>query len=428
MAFMRAVVTSECLRRSVIAIGGWIGLAGIVAGAAPAPDTDSTAYKPDTESTAYKMARHDPLSAAAQVGQRMFFDKTLSASGKLSCATCHDPGHAYAPPNGLSVQPGGKTLSQSGTRAVPSLRYKQAIPPYADLLDNPDGVSTPGPGGGFTQDGRAPTLAEQAKIPLLAANEMANADGAEVVAKIRRAPYARLFTQAFGDDVFASPATAFQRATEALQAFELEDYSFHPFSSKYDLFSGNKVGGSLTEAELRGLRVFVDPNKGNCAACHYAGPGLQGTTAMFTDYSYSAIGAPRNPSIPANRDPRHYDLGICSRPDHPLPANRAYCGMFKTPTLRNVATRAVFFHNGQIKSLKEAIRFYNTRDTEPERWYPTVRGVAQKFDDLPPQFRGNVDKQAPLDGRARGSAPPMSPQDMDDLEAFLNTLTDDYRH
>ena len=92
-----------------------------------------------------------------------------------------------------------------------------------------------------------------------------------------------------------------------------------------------------------------------------------------------------------------------------------------------MATRAVFFHNGQLKSLKDAIRFYNTRDTEPERRYPMAHGMVQKFDDLPQQYRGNVDAQAPLDGRARGSAPPMSPQEMDDLEAFLNTLTDDYR-
>jgi cytochrome c peroxidase len=181
MAFVRGARRGDCLRQYLIAIAGCIGLGCIAAGAAP-----------DTESTAYKMARHDPLSAAAQVGQQMFFDKGLSASGKLSCASCHDPDHAYAPANALSVQAGGKTLSQSGTRAVPSLRYKQVVPPYADLLDNPDGVSSPGPGGGFTQDGRAPGLAEQAKIPLLAANEMANVDGADVVAKIRRSSYARL--------------------------------------------------------------------------------------------------------------------------------------------------------------------------------------------------------------------------------------------
>jgi len=404
------------LRVYAIAIVGSLGLGCVAALAVP-----------DTDGTAYRMARHDPLSAAARVGREMFFDKSLSASGKLACASCHDPDHAYAPANALSVQAGGRALTLSGTRAVPSLRYTQAVPPYADLRDNPDGVSNPGPGGGFTQDGRAPTLAEQAKIPLLAANEMANADGTEVVAKIRSAPYVALFTEAFGGDVFANSAVAFQHVAEALQAFELEDYSFHPFSSKYDLFSGNKVGGSLTPSEMRGLKVFVDPQRGNCAACHYAGPGLRGTTAMFTDYSYAAIGVPRNASIPANSDPRYYDLGVCSRPDHPLPANHAYCGMFKTPTLRNVATRSVFFHNGQIKSLKDAIRFYNTRDTEPERWYPTVRGVVRKFDDLPPQYQVNVDRQAPLDGRPRGGAPPMTPEEMDDLEAFLNTLTDDYR-
>jgi cytochrome c peroxidase len=100
--------------------------------------------------------------------------------------------------------------------------------------------------------------------------------------------------------------------------------------------------------------------------------------------------------------------------------------MFKTPTLRNVATRKVFFHNGQIKSLRDAIRFYNTRDTSPELWYPTANGTVQKFDDLPPEYRGNIDAQKPLDGRARGAKPAMSEEDMHDLETFLNTLTDDY--
>jgi cytochrome c peroxidase len=403
------------LRAFVLLIGISIGVTRAVAGAEP----DS--------SLAYRLARHDTLSVAAQVGQKMFFDKSLSGSGKLACSSCHDPDHAYAPANDLAVQVGGKSLSQAGTRAVPSLRYKQVIPPYADLLDNPDGISPPGPGGGYTQDGRAPTLAEQAKIPLLAANEMANKDGASVIARIRESSYAELFRHAFGEDVFENPKAAFEKAAEALQAFQLEDYSFHPFSSKYDLYAGNKIGGTLTAAEKRGAAVFTDPNKGNCAACHYSGPGLAGSVAMFTDYSFEAIGVPRNRSIPRNRDLHYFDLGICNRSDHPVPANEKYCGMFKTPTLRNVATRKVFYHNGQIKSLKEAIRFYNTRDTDPQLWYPTVNGVVQKLDDLPPQYRGNLDKQAPLDGRERGSQPPMTEQEMDDLEAFLNTLTDDYR-
>lgn len=61
-----------------------------------------------------------------------------------------------------------------------------------------------------------------------------------------------------------------------------------------------------------------------------------------------------------------------------MPVNAGYCGMFKTPTLRNVATRKVFFHNGRFKSLRDVIGFYNTRDTNPELWYPVVNGVVRK--------------------------------------------------
>jgi cytochrome c peroxidase len=357
----------------------------------------------------------------------MFFDRSLSGSGKMACATCHDPDHGYAPANDLAVQPGGKTLSETGTRAVPSLCYKEFTPPYDDVLENPDGISPPGPGGGFTQDGRAPTLADQAKIPLLAANEMANDSPEDVVQKLRRSEYAGLFRTAFGKNIFDNVSPAFSKALAALQAFQLEDPSFHLNNSKYDLYASNKIGGTFTPAEQRGFAVYNDSQKGNCFACHYNGAGLNGAVRIFTDYSYAAIGVPRNNEIAANGNPAYYDLGLCGRSDHPLPENKPYCGMFKTPTLRNVATRKAFFHNGVIKSLKDAIRFYNTRDTDPARWYPSVNGVLQIFDDLPAEFRANIDKQAPLDGRAADSTPAMSDQDIDDLEAFLNTLTDNYK-
>ncbi len=369
-------------------------------------------------------ARADDLSPLARLGQQMFFDKTLSASGRLACASCHDPAHAYAAPNGLPVQAGGPRMTHAGVRAVPSLRYKEATPPYADMLDNPDGISTPGPGGGLTQDGRAATLAEQARIPLLNPIEMANRNPADVVARLRKTAYAGDFRAVFGMNAFDDPERAFDGATRALQAFQLEDPSFHPYSSRYDLYAGNKIGGTMSPAEARGFAVYNDPDKGNCFACHYNGAGLNGSVALFTDFTYAAIGVPRNKDIPANRDPKYADLGLCSRPDHAGKANERYCGEFKTPTLRNVAARGVFFHNGRMKSLAEAIRFYNTRDTEPERWYPTVRGVVQKYDDLPRRLRGNIDAQKPLDGRPRGSRPPMTEQEMSDLEAFLEMLTD----
>lgn len=392
------------------------------------------------------------LSLAAQVGEKMFVDTSLSGSGQMACATCHDPKNAHAPSNDLAVQAGGADLKASGTRAVPSLRYKEVTPPYADLLDNPDGISVPGPGGGFAWDGRAPTLAAQAQMPLLAANEMANADAAAVVAKLKAGPYADLFRQAFGAGVFDDTAAAFTKAGLALQAYQLEDRSFHPYSSKYDLYAANKIGGTLTPAEVRGFKVFADPKVGNCASCHYQGAGLNGSSALFTDFSYEAIGVPRNPAIPANADAAYVDIGLCGplRSDHPPAAGNTFCGMVKAPTLRNVATRHAFFHNGVMHSLEQVIRFYNTRDTWPEIWYPTVGGKARarpdanfpsyglvttqytggtvkKYDDLPPQFVANIDTQMPLDGRQAHSAPPMSEQNVADLICFLNTLTDGYQ-
>ena len=392
------------------------------------------------------------LSLAAQVGEKIFSDRTLSGSGKMSCATCHDETLAYGPPNSLSVQTGGIDLKAAGMRAVPSLNYKEYTPPYSDLLDNPDGISVPGPGGGYTWDGRAATLADQAKIPLLASNEMANASASDVVTKLQAATYADLFRQAFGKDVFAKVDSAFSSALQALQAFQLEDPGFHPYSSKFDLYAGNKIGGTLTPAETRGLKVFSDSNTGNCASCHYQGAGLNGSSALFTDFSYEAIGVPRNTAIEANADPAWFDLGLCGpfRTDHPAAPGNAFCGMVKAPTLRNVATRKSFFHNGVMHSLEQVVRFYNTRDTLPEIWYPTVGGTpkatpdagfptyglittqyvggtVQKFNDLPPQFVPNIDTQMPMDGRAAHSQPPMSEENIADLICFLNTLTDGYK-
>jgi cytochrome c peroxidase len=394
------------------------------------------------------------LSLAAQAGQKIFFDQAMSGSGKQSCASCHSPDSAYGPPNSLAVQLGGADLAQQGARAVPSLRYTQFTPAYADLLDNPDGISVPGPGGGLTWDGRAATLADQARIPLLAANEMANAGPQQVLDKLRLAPYAGLFVQAFGKDALAAPDSALVNVGAALQAFQLEDPSFHPYTSKFDLYAGNKIGGSLSAPETRGLKLFADPNGANCASCHFQGAGLNGSSGLFTDFSYEAIGVPRNLAIAANRDPANFDTGLCkpNRSDHPDRADGSnpFCGMFKAPSLRNVATRTTFFHNGVIHSLEQAIRFYNTRDTMPELWYPTVGGtpkptpdrtfptyglittqyvggVVQKYNDLPPAYRRNIDTQLPLDGRAAGSAPPMSETDIADMICFLKTLTDGYR-
>jgi cytochrome c peroxidase len=392
------------------------------------------------------------LSPKALVGKSLFFDPSLSASGKISCATCHDPDHAYGPPNDLAVQPGGAHGDRQGTRAVPSLRYKEFTPPYNDLFENPDGMSAPGPGGGFTWDGRVSTLADQAKLPLLSPLEMANASAEDVGRKIRGTPYVKDLDRAFGSDQTTSATVIFDQAVAALEAFQLEDPSFHPYDSKFDLYAGNKIGGTLTPAEMRGYKRFVDTRTGNCGSCHFSGAGINGSSGIFTDFSYSAIGVPRNRAVDANRDGAYFDLGLCGplRTDHPTPASgdNHFCGSFKTPTLRNAAKRQVFFHNGVMHSLEQAIRFYATRDTRPELWYPTIGGTPRpaganypkfglvqtpftggrvaKFDDLPPAFVRNIDPQLPLDGRAKGSKDALTEQDVQDLVCFIETLTDGY--
>ena len=384
------------------------------------------------------------LSAQAQVGQQLFFDTNLSISKKMSCATCHDPNNHYTQPvgNTLPVQLGGPSLTSPGIRAVPTLTYKQYTPPYDDNAPNPDGVSTNAPGGGFTWDGRADTLAQQVAIPLLTSYEMGNTSQAAVVAVVQNASYAALFQQAYGANVFSDPATAFTDIGVALQQYQLEDPSFHPYTSKYDyavsLEVSNGQAVALTAAENRGYTVFN--YTGNCFACHYNGPMNGGGGAEFSDFTYQALGVPRNPNIPANATrillPTSYDLGLCTavNPDpvnaylipHVLPGSASLCGMFKVPTLRNTATRQVFFHNGVFTSLAQVISFYNTRDTNPSAWYPTVNGVVQKYNDLPSVYKANVDITDEPFGLPVGATPYMTAQNMADLQCFLETLTDGY--
>ena len=77
-----------------------------------------------------------PLSAMARLGQKMFFDPSLSGSGRMSCSTCHDPGHAYAPANALPAQLGGSDLRLQGIRAVPSLTYLERTPRFVIRPDS----------------------------------------------------------------------------------------------------------------------------------------------------------------------------------------------------------------------------------------------------------------------------------------------------
>ena len=360
------------------------------------------------------------LSAAAALGEKIFSDATLSASGRMSCSTCHAPatGHAGNDPR-LVVPAGGAAMDTPGFRNAPSLNYLNLTPAFFFAKEGT-------PTGGFDRDGRANTLIEQAQRPFLAAHEMANATSAAVIEKLKAAPYADEFRRIFGAGILDAPDAALDRVRFALAQYQTEDADFHRFDSKYDLFLAGRA--TLTSRELSGLALFNNPDKGNCAACHPSGRGADGSPPLFTDFTYDNIGVPRNPAIPANADPAYFDLGLCGPFRTDLAHRTDLCGAFKVPALRNVAVTAPYFHNGRFGTLTEVIGFYVRRDTNPEEWYPlNADGSGNKFDDLPTQYHGNVNVTEAPYNRKRGEAPALNPEEIDLVVEFLLTLTDGYQ-
>jgi cytochrome c peroxidase len=319
-------------------------------------------------------------------------------------------------------------MHQAGVRAVPSLKYLQVVPQFTEHYfesdeEGDDSIDN-GPTGGLAWDGRVDRGRDQARIPLLSPFEMANSNAGDVVARVRSGGYADELQRIFGDTIFENTDRAFAAVTEALEVFQQDFREFYPYSSKYDAYLAGRT--ELTVQEARGLALFNDPNKGNCGNCHRSTRGKDGTTPQFTDYGLIAIGVPRNRAIPANADANFFDLGACGPLREDLSNRVEYCGRFRTPTLRNVALRQTFFHNGAIHSLREVIEFYVGRDTNPGKWYPRDEaGRVQKFDDLPEPYRENINREPPFGGRP-GEQPLLTSAEIDDVVAFLNTLTDGY--
>jgi len=387
--------------------------------------TAATAAPPESF-YAERFQRTPTARELSDLGRALFFDRRLSVSGRLSCASCHDPRSHFGPPNAASVQRGGRSGRREGLRAVPSLMYQQNLPPFAEHTFDDDGDDSidQGPSGGRNWDGRAQSAHDQARVPLLSALEMANRSEGAVAARLRGAKYAASFRAGFGADVFDRDDRAFRAALLALEAFQQDPALFYPYSSKYDAWLRGRV--ALTPQERRGLAVFNDPARGNCARCHPSAIKAGGFP-QFTDFGYAAIGVPRNRELAVNADPAFFDLGLCGPLRHDLHDRTGYCGMFRTPSLRNSATRRVFFHNGRLHRLIDVLRFYAERDTRPEHWYPRgPDGQPHPYDDLPPADVGNLDREAPFDRRP-GDAPPFDLAETRDLLAFLNTLTDGFR-
>jgi cytochrome c peroxidase len=360
-------------------------------------------------------AAEPALSAIEALGQRLFFDAQLSSPPGQSCASCHDPGAAFTDPRRSAPTSPGVLPGRFGNRNSPTAMYAAFSPAFH--FDAAEGTYL----GGLFLDGRVSGLESQAQKPFLNPLEMANPDPASVVGKVRAADYAPLFEQVFGAEVWADTGQAFAGVAAAIAAFE-RTAAFAPFSSKYDAYLAGRA--SLSPAEARGLAVFEDPAKGNCAACHPNRPSEDGTPPLFTDFSYDNIGIPRNVNnpfyrLPADLNPQglfFVDAGL-GQPTGDSGQN----GKFKVPTLRNIQLTAPYMHNGYFASLEAVVAFYNTRDAKPLCYSPfTPDGMALALNCWPaPESAANVNRKEL--GNLKLSA-----NEAADLVAFLGALNDGY--
>jgi cytochrome c peroxidase len=356
----------------------------------------------------------NPLLVA--LGKKIFLDKRLSEPPGTSCASCHDPARAFSGGHGSSLGvPVGSRPAHFARRSTPSVLYMRYVPKFHYFED--DEAPQPEPRGGFFWDGRSDSLVELIKQPLFNPDEM-NAGSPELVAtKVAQGPYAKEFRAALGPA--SDPELSLHGVGVALEAY-LKSDEMTPQSSKYDAYVRGQA--TLTEQERQGLELFKGRRKGACSGCHR----LQETStnaaeSMFTDYGYDAAAFPRNRDLPANSSAGSFDLGLCERTDTTLPSNDVrWCSNFRTPSLRNVAMRESFGHNGVYKKLRDVVAFYAMRAVAPSRIYP----AGQQFDDVPQKYRGNVNIYAPIYNQKEGGTPPLSDAEIDAIVAFLATLTD----
>lgn len=342
----------------------------------------------------------DVDSAKLELGKKLYFDTTLSEPAGQACASCHLPSAGFADPDAELPVSRGVNPKHFGNRNTPTTSYVAFTPAFH--YDQEERLYI----GGFFHDGRAHTLEDQAKGPFLNPVEMGNTDAAMVVEKVAAGDYADLFGEVYGEAVLKDVDQAYDAIADALATFERSEF-FSPFTSKFDFYLRGIV--QLTAQEKRGLELFEDEEKGNCAACHPSTKFEDGSHPLFTDYSYDNLGVPKLKESPFYHiDPQHnpdgaavVDLGLGA-----VLNKSEENGKFKVPSLRNLTVTGPYMHNGIFTDLAEVVAFYNTRDKD-DKWGP-------------PEVAENVNDEELGDLG-------LSEQEEADIVVFLRTLTDGYQ-
>jgi len=358
-----------------------------------------------------------------RLGEMLFMDQSLSSEGNQACGSCHAPSHGFADPRVSSTAPvsEGSVSGAFGNRNAPTAAYAAFIPPFrmaTSFGESPETTSK-FEGGQFL-DGRRPSLKEQAKDPFLNPVEMNNSDAADVVTKVKNGMHAEHFKEVFGDDIFnQSTDVVYDKIAEAIAEFE-KSATVNPFSSKFDAWLAGSY--TMTQSERDGMLVFQ--NKAKCNNCHSleANPEF-GNKVLFTNFKYYNIGTPPNPDNPSSavdgglgesleNNTGQYAVNV-SAGDY-----SAERGKFRVPTLRNVELTAPYMHNGRYQTLREVITHYDITVSSAEAGFTPAKDYPEVDSNIAAELNFGDPNLAPALG--------LTDQEMDDLEAFLRTLTDGY--
>jgi cytochrome c peroxidase len=290
----------------------------------------------------------DNLSTPARVelGKALFFDPRLSGNGATACASCHNPSLGWSDGLKTAIGMGGLVLGR-------------ATPTIVNTAFNTQ----------FMWDGRKKSLEDQALGPMKSADEM-NTDFPAIIERLAAMPgYAALFAKAYPGEPVAEETIA-----KAIAAFERTVISR---DAPFDRWLAGDTK-ALTPEQYRGFKVFTDPERGNCAACH-SGPN-------FTDNGFHNIGVRSAGAKP--------DLGRFN-----IRAVASMRGAFKTPTLRDIALTGPYFRDGSAATLREVVEHYAKGGEDRSNVSPEVKQLKlseQDKSDLVAFMRALTGRQSPV--------------------------------
>ena len=341
------------------------------------------------------------------LGEVLFFDKSISFNKTQSCSTCHSPDTAFVDQRKNSANQmvsEGDNPHLHGNRNANTALYAMFSPDFHFDEKIQDYV------GGQFWDGRAKDLAEQAGGPPVNPVEMGMPDKKSIVERLKaNSIYYKAITDIYGESIWADTDKIYAIMEKAIAEFEKHEL-FAQFSSKYDRTL--KGEAELTALEAEGKALFFDKTRTNCSNCHQSSEA-NSAKETFTNYRYYNIGVPSNQAlIKLNKLAADYvDNGLLDNPM--VKGDEKQKGKFKVPTLRNIGVTAPYMHNGVFRDLKTVLLFKDSFNN-PNRKINPETGKAWDKAEYAQTINPDVLK-----------AKPLTDEEINALEAFLKTLTDE---